>query len=276
LIDPDGRLLTYLPDHHGQGIEAITLRHLAAHVSGFPDSPRVSYGSTLKGDAIFRRLLMDSPKRPVNTQFEYSCRNLILLSTVVERVTEKAFGEFCQKEIFDVLEMKDARFNQAADLERAVATHHPVRGENHNADGRDAARAIGNAGLFCTARDLSHFCEMMLGWGEWRGKRILSRETIEEFIRPYPQPGLTGHAFTWEVSTESTHRPKRMQSRAYGHSGSTGISLWIDPDLQVYTLVLTNRTHPVRHAKDSEQGREEYRARSRIADASLSALGFGR
>jgi CubicO group peptidase (beta-lactamase class C family) len=55
---------------------------------------------------------------------------------------------------------------------------------------------------------------------------------------------------------------------------NTGTSIWIDPDLGIYVLVLTNRTHPVRHSKTSEQGRQEYLARGRIDDAALQALGY--
>ncbi|MCL4200938.1 MAG: beta-lactamase family protein [Pirellulaceae bacterium] len=274
LIDPDGMLLDYMPDHRGKGVEHISLRHLASHTSGFPDSPRVSRQSTILGLEIFRRMLQDDPSWPVDTRMHYACRNIILLSTIVEKVSGQPFGEFCQKEIFDPLEMREAWFNRIEPSPRVVGTHHPVLGESHNADSRDAGCAIGNAGLFTTARDLANFSEMMLGWGEWRGRRILARATIEDFIRPYRVPELAGRGFVWEVDPKSSHRPKRLGPRAYGHSGNTGTSIWIDPDLGVYVLVLTNRTHPVRHSKTSEQGRQEYLARGRIGDAALSALGY--
>jgi CubicO group peptidase (beta-lactamase class C family) len=38
----------------------------------------------------------------------------------------------------------------------------------------------------------------------------------------------------------------RMSSRAFGHTGFTGTSLWIDPDRQIYVVLLTNRVHPTR------------------------------
>jgi CubicO group peptidase (beta-lactamase class C family) len=37
-----------------------------------------------------------------------------------------------------------------------------------------------------------------------------------------------------------------MSPRAFGHTGFTGTSLWIDPDRQVYVTLLTNRVHPDR------------------------------
>ena len=37
-----------------------------------------------------------------------------------------------------------------------------------------------------------------------------------------------------------------MSSRAVGHTGFTGTSLWIDPEQDVYVVLLTNRIHPSR------------------------------
>ena len=37
-----------------------------------------------------------------------------------------------------------------------------------------------------------------------------------------------------------------MSSRAFGHTGFTGTSLWIDPDRGIYVVLLTNRVHPTR------------------------------
>lgn len=281
LIDPDARFTEYLPDYTGKGVEEITLRHLAGHISGFPDSPRVSYGGKYRGDAVFVKLLQESPRWPVESQYHYSCRNIILLSTIVERVSGKSFEEFCQQEIFDPLQMRDSAFNRIPPSSRVVATHHPVLGENHNADGRDAGRAVGNAGLFTSAADLAHFCEMMLHEGEWRGVRLLSAETIADFTTHVVNPQFAKRAFVWEVDPASRHRPRTMSDRAYGHSGNTGISIWIDPDpaSRCYAIVMTNRNHPRlpntasgKEPTNSKRGIEQYRARGRIADAALLAL----
>lgn len=281
-IDPNAPMTKYLPDHQGRDVDQISLRHLASHISGFPDGPRVSHSGRFKGEQVFARLLLDQPSWPVATRYEYSCRNSILLSTMVERITGRSFGEFCQAEIFDPLQMTESAFNRIDPTVRVVATHHPVLGENHNVDGRDAGCAVGNAGLFTTARDLSNFCQMMLKEGEWNGRRILSRETIADFTTTVPDPKFPIRAFLWEVDPKSLHRPQKMSAKAYGHSGNTGISVWIDPEAQVFTLVMTNRHHPwnddmplgVKEAKNSVRGKEQYRCCSRIADAALAALGY--
>ena len=85
--------------------------------------------------------------------------------------------------------------------------------------------------------------------------------------RPLPARG-----FCWDMDLRTSHRPKRLSDSAYGHSGHTGQSIWIDPGKQAYVIVPTNRNHPkmVGGARKVEQ----YRAIGRIGDVALGSLGY--
>jgi CubicO group peptidase (beta-lactamase class C family) len=39
-------------------------------------------------------------------------------------------------------------------------------------------------GMFSTAEDLRHYCQMMLDRGSWKGRRILSARLVDEMSRP--------------------------------------------------------------------------------------------
>ena len=41
-----------------------------------------------------------------------------------------------------------------------------------------------------------------------------------------------------------------MSPHAIGHTGFTGTSLWIDPEQDLYAVLLTNRVHPSRENMD--------------------------
>ncbi|MHB8900323.1 MAG: serine hydrolase, partial [Thermoguttaceae bacterium] len=71
---------------------------------------------------------------------------------------------------------------------------------------------------------------------------------------------------------ERLHRPRRLSEKADGHSGHTGQSIWIDPEEQVYVIVLTNRNHPTMVSGSRKD--QQYQARARIGDAALECLGF--
>lgn len=276
LICLGASLMKYLPDHQGKGVDGIHLRSLGSHVSGFSDP----MNTEIYGDEMFSQMLKNDPTYPIDSCYTYSCYNSILLGIVVERVTGRPFGEFCRDNIFQPLRMTESSFNRIEPSSRVVSTHHLILGENHNSFGRWAGRAVGNAGLFTTASDLTHFAEMMLNDGTWCGQRILSPGTIADLTAPYHLSKFPRHAFLWEIDQGSSHRPALMSAAAYGHGGSTGISLWIDPHQKVYTLVMTNRTHPRldefpsgKEPASSPRVSEQCRARGRIADAVLGLHG---
>ncbi len=86
--------------------------------------------------------------------------------------------------------------------------------------------------------------------------------------------GLPRRSFGWDMRpcSECLHRPAALSESAIGHSGWTGQSLWIDPELGVFTIVLSNRTHAIdKNASDNYEASMRFRAR--IADlAAASSL----
>jgi CubicO group peptidase (beta-lactamase class C family) len=58
-----------------------------------------------------------------------------------------------------------------------------------------------------------------------------------------------------------------MSRRAFGHTGFTGTSIWIDPERNVYVILLTNRVNPTR------QNTRIGGVRVALADSALRALG---
>ena len=57
-----------------------------------------------------------------------------------------------------------------------------------------------------------------------------------------------------------------MSPSAFGHTGFTGTSLWIDPESDVYVVFLTNRVHPTRDNTAIQQ------IRPALHDAIMDAL----
>ncbi|MEO8796552.1 MAG: exo-beta-N-acetylmuramidase NamZ domain-containing protein, partial [Polyangiaceae bacterium] len=102
----------------------------------------------------------------------------------------------------------------------------------------------GHAGLFSTAHDVGRFARAMLSGGELDDNRAMSPRTVDAFFAPYDLPGAI-RAPGWDVqSAFSSNRGGWLSRRAVGHGGYTGTSLWIDRDLDLYVVVLSNRVHP--------------------------------
>ncbi|NLF73560.1 MAG: beta-lactamase family protein [Candidatus Anammoximicrobium sp.] len=258
-----------LPELSGEGIEPLTVNHLATHTSGFHNA---KYHTRAQGEAMLELMLGVSPQWKPGTRYHYACVNMILLGRMVEKASGQRLDEFCQTRIFGPLGMRDTAFGPVPAGPRVMPSGAPEIGQIEDAQARLAGRPVGNAGLFSTAADLARFCEMMLGAGRLGDARILSAESHQQMTRNLLAPPLPARSFGWEMDVHASHRPQRLSDKAYGHSGHTGQSIWIDPVKQVYVIVLTNRNHPkmVGGARKTQQ----YQARARIGDAALESLGY--
>lgn len=116
-----------------------------------------------------------------------------ILGGIIEKVSKKKFGEFLKEEIFEPLDMRDTGFFVPEDKLNRFAQNY-IWDENTNTlvpfkkshlgeyYGEDVAFESGGAGLVSTIDDYSHFAMMMINNGEYNGKRILGRKTIEFMV----------------------------------------------------------------------------------------------
>jgi len=123
----------------------------------------------------------------------------------------------------------------------------------------------GHAGLFSTAADLSIFAQMMLNGGEYNGVRILSDTTVALFTRR----AAGTRALGWDTADGDGGSGRFLDSHAYGHTGYTGTSIWIDPERQMFVLLLTNRVHAARARRPAKVISD---VRADLADAAAAAV----
>ena len=121
-----------------------------------------------------------------------------------------------------------------------------MRGEVHDPLASMLGGVAGDAGLFSTAQDLSRFCQMLLNEGSLDGVTVLEPETVRSMVSPQsPADKENVRAFGWDISSiYSSVKGSHFSSRSYGHTGYTGTSIWIDPAIESYLIILTNRVHP--------------------------------
>ncbi|NQT18033.1 MAG: beta-lactamase family protein [Planctomycetes bacterium] len=258
-----------LPELEGKGIDAVTVQHLATHTSGFANT---KYHNRAQGEEMLELMLRASPQWTAGTRYQYCCLNMIFLGRMVERASGQRLDVFCRERIFAPLGMHDTAFGPIRPSARVAPSGAPGLGQIEDSQARAAGRPVGNAGLFSTAADLARFCGMMLGQGKLGDTEVLSPATHQKMTSILLGAPLPARGFCWEMDLRSSHRPERLSASAYGHSGHTGQSLWIDPEKQVYVIVLTNRNHP--QMVSGARKLEQYRARARIGDAALESLGY--
>jgi CubicO group peptidase (beta-lactamase class C family) len=243
------RVIQYLPEFQG-GKSDITVRDLLTHFSGFP--PDLELEPPWSGyDTGIRMALAAKPISPPGTNFLYSDINFILLGEIVRRLAETSLPDFVRAEMFVPLGMHESMFLPLQRLRARIAPTENFRGEIlrgvvHDHTARNMGGVAGHAGLFTTAADLSRFAGMMLGGGELDGVRVFSSLTVTKFSTPQSppdQPVLRG--LGWDIDSPlSGNRGELFPVGSYGHTGFTGTSLWIQPAVDTFVIILTNRVHP--------------------------------
>ena len=121
-----------------------------------------------------------------------------------------------------------------------------MRGEVHDPLASMLRGVAGDAGLFSTAQDLSRFCQMLLNQGSLDGATVLAPETVRLMVSPQTAADQENvRAFGWDInSIYSSPKGSYFSPQSYGHTGYTGTSIWIDPAIESYVIILTNRVHP--------------------------------
>jgi CubicO group peptidase (beta-lactamase class C family) len=143
------------------------------------------------------------------------------------------------------------------------------RGHVHDPISRRMGGIAGNAGLFSSVHDLARFTAMLANGGELEGVRVLQRSTIRQFTQR--QPGTGTRALGWDTPGRpgTSMFGTRASDRSFGHTGYTGTSIWIDPELGTWVVLLTNRTY------DGEGNNRMQPLRRSVADCVVDAAAYG-
>jgi CubicO group peptidase (beta-lactamase class C family) len=252
----------------------VTVRHLMTHTSGLP--PFKEYWRTSKGKPDTLKMIFAEPlESEPGTKMVYSDLGIILMAEIIERLTGRTLDDLAKEYIFSPLAMNDSMYKPPKKLWPSIAPteldanfrKRLIQGEVHDENAFAIGGVSGHAGLFSTAPDLAAFCQMLLNGGVYAHQRILRRATIVQFTVPQQLSGGT-RTLGWVVPTEGSSSGHYFLPHSFGHTGFTGTSIWIDPDRQLFVVLLTNRVNPTR------ENHKIAEVRPALHDAVMQALGF--
>ncbi len=241
----DDPLAKYVPECATKGKAAITVRQLLLHVGGLPaGTPKDDYAHG-RAEAVARICNVAARSAP-GEQSNYTDLGFLLLEEVVRRVTGQELPVFAQAAVFGPLGMHETGFVPGDAWKARAAWTEQVDGTwrvgvVHDPRAFLLGGVAGHAGLFSTGDDLSLYAQAILGGGEVSGKRVMSAATVATMLAPYDVPGGV-RALGWGI--DSRWKGDGMSPRAVGHLGWTGTGMWIDPEKDLFVIVLTNRVHP--------------------------------
>ena len=246
------------------------LRHTAGLTYGFFSDTLVDQEyrkARILSDLNLAEFVTNLSKIPLvhepGTRWHYSV-SVDVLGRLVEVLSGKPFDQFLQERIFAPLEMRDTGFYVPADKkDRFAKLYSPTK------DGKIQPAVIcatrqecvekfpnavpsylepptlpsGGGGLVSTAYDYLRFCQMLLNKGQYDGKRLLSRKTVQLMSSdnlgtiPGMGPG-SGFGLGFAVSKAPGEAGMMGSPGEYNWGGAAGTRFWIDPQEELIGIFM--------------------------------------
>ncbi len=245
----DDPISDHLPPWHDRRADRVTIRDLLSHSSGLPGWRPLFEHCT--GHAAFEAAILATPlEYAPRAQSVYSDLGFMLLGFLLDTGAPLATR-------FDTLLTQAAipeplQYRPPALWRRRIAPteidHWRGRllvGEVHDENAAALGGVAGHAGLFGTAAAVGACARHVLQVLDGRSG-VLRRDTLEQITRCDGAVPGSSRALGWDTMRPTSSCGTKMSARAFGHTGFTGTSLWIDPEQEVYVVLLTNRVHPTR------------------------------
>jgi CubicO group peptidase (beta-lactamase class C family) len=236
LSDPVSR---YLPEFADGG--QITVLNLLTHTSGLDDF-NVSKGEAM--ESVARRAAAERNRLRPGSHFHYADINFILLGELVHRVSGETLDNFCMQQIYRPLGAKETMFLPPREIAGAIAPTAGFQGGTvQDGNARNLGGVAGHAGLFSSAYDLSLYARMLLGSGALQDCSILSQQTFARMTTPYYcNNGTVKRGLGWDMDSPfSAPKGSFFSAASFGHTGYSGSSIWIDPQQDLFVIMLTRR-----------------------------------
>lgn len=265
----DKPVAEYLPAFGSNGKDVITIRQLLSHRSGLVPSRRYDRMGMTTRPEVIDAIMNDTLAYTPGSEYRYSDLGMITLGLVIEEISGMSLADYARKNIFEPLGMTRTEFKPANGIgdTNSVPTEidetfrmRLVQGEVHDETAYILGGTAGHAGLFSTAEDLGRFARMMLADGELNGLRFLKKSTIDYFTARPENPEDGERGLGWDLkSIEGYSSAGRFFSpSSFGHTGFTGTSIWMDPQNDVFAVLLTNRVYPTRNNRAHIEIRPEF------------------
>ena len=275
-LDLDAPVTRYVPAFAAGG-DSVTVRQLLTHSSGLA-AWQPLFREVHSREEMFARVNATPLEARPGSRTAYSDLGAILLTEVVEHLMGHRLDTLLAQRVFGPLGMRDTRFLPPADLRPRIAPteNDPwrgrvLRGEVHDENAAAMGGVSGHAGLFSTAADLVKFAQMLLNNGRTEaqthgrpGRQLVDSATVALFTR-VQDSAFSSRALGWDTPSPGSSAGTKLSPHAFGHTGFTGTSIWMDPDQDLFIILLTNRVNP---SRANELIRE---VRPRVADLAAEA-----
>jgi len=280
----DDPISKHVPVLKGKGLDKVTIGDLLRHRAKIAeiDATSANAWKGLSKDAALDKAALIIARetrehKPQLESFKYRDSAYVLLAELIQEKTGNYEG-YVQNKILKPLGMTQSRFKTTPGDKLA----------------RSLKGSAGNAGLFSTAQDVARFAQIFLtdknpvltpasvhlmteatSEDKSRFLNLLERLKIKsptKFLMPGERPELHSAGFDLDpISLKGSFG--EFSDKAFGHTGSSGTSLLIDPEKDIYVVVLTRNSMPTyTESQQKASSAAMSKIRSQVAQAGLELV----
>jgi CubicO group peptidase (beta-lactamase class C family) len=244
----------------------ITIRDLMTHTSGMIAAPPAGIADIYqKMNLTLKEAVSVFSQQPLDfepgSRWQYSNAGIATLGRIVEVVADQPYEQFLEERVFQPLGMKDSFFFRPAaktgriamvyrlEAGKLVKAGADILGGDPALHRRGAKFPAPEFGLFSTASDLAALYQMMLDGGTYKGKRILSKASVEAAtalhtgdIEPAGHSPGMGYGLAWTVVRDPLGTLQLQSQGTFGHGGAFGTQGWIDRAKKIVGVFLIQRS----------------------------------
>ncbi len=283
-LELDVPLTDLLPELAGTPWRGVTLAQCATHTAGFPAWAPLYAGHGCTRAGYLESLRELAPAAPAGRRVEYSCPGFVALGLALERAAATDLATLFAELVAGPLELggelgfapPEATLVAAGELrwfveerllsDRGLGVASPGGLEGIVPCGDGNARGLGgiagNAGLFGTAAAVARLAaEFLPGGGE-----LLTAEEAALATRCRTEALEQARGIGWQLAgSPGCSAGPALPADAFGHTGFSGTSVWVDPKSRMTLVLLGNRLHPGGRTPDLHPLRRRFHALARRA-----------
>ncbi|HEY7624767.1 MAG TPA: serine hydrolase domain-containing protein [Candidatus Limnocylindria bacterium] len=228
-----------LPEFRGGAKDRITLLHVLTHTAGLAWWKPFWKECSSAGEIVWRAA--SEPLAQDLGEFRYSDLGYIMLTEGLSRVGGAPFAKLIAERVLAPVEAATAAYGPRPPAECAATEedrdwrHKRLRGEVHDENAYAMGGVSGHAGLFGTAADVAAIARVYRD-GAVVGNELASLARTEHYKGGGIRRGIG-------LVLRPPEGLPFFSPDAFGHTGFTGTSVWVDPAKDLTIVVLTNRVY---------------------------------
>lgn len=264
----------HLPEFRGQRLVAsrdgdtltlkkptrpITIRDLLTHTSGLPGGFPIGMTDLYsRRQHTLAEAVLVSSQQPLDfepgSKWSYCNAGIDTLGRIIEVTSGQSYEAFLTARVFKPLGMNDTCvFPTDAQTARIASLYDSKSGELVVADrpivgpATGAKHPIPAGGLYSTGADLAKLYQAMLNGGSFKATKIISPESLLTMTKVQTGdltcgfvPGMS-FGFGWAVVKQPQGATAMVSPGTYGHGGAFGTQGWIDPQQDLFVVLLIQR-----------------------------------